>query len=227
MVPLTRKFTLSYSYRRQLLDEELKEAVEFMRGIVLDIGGIRNLERRGCFVPPEQGAVRRWIILNIDSEKHPDIIADASLLPIGTAKIDIVVCTEVLEYVQNPFEVLGEIWRVLTKGGILILSCPFMHRIDHPCDYLRFSEHWLQSVLNSYGFKIVKFSQQGQLLTVVANFLKQAVSRIRWRLLQWGVAFVLLPMLELVVFIEKKWKAKQENFWASFTTGYFVIAVKD
>ena len=62
---------------------------------------------------------------NSKSKKNTTLtIADGSKLPFKSNSFDIVFCLETLEHVTNISFVLGEISRVLRKGGVLISSIP-------------------------------------------------------------------------------------------------------
>lgn len=50
--------------------------------------------------------------------------ANAESLPLEKAKFDTVICTEVIEHVQNPESVLKEIIRVLKEDGTFIITIP-------------------------------------------------------------------------------------------------------
>lgn len=50
------------------------------------------------------------------------ISADAHKLPFKNKSFDLVICTEVLEHVENPQKVLAEIKRVLAPNGIAIIE---------------------------------------------------------------------------------------------------------
>jgi len=64
---------------------------------------------------------------------------------------DLVVCTEVLEHVFNPFAAMAEICRVLKPGGILLASSPFNFRIHGPLpDCWRFTEHGWRALLSGF-----------------------------------------------------------------------------
>jgi SAM-dependent methyltransferase len=52
------------------------------------------------------------------------IIAEGLSLPFADASFDMVICTEVIEHVLEVRQLVGEINRVLKKGGRLILSTP-------------------------------------------------------------------------------------------------------
>src|SRR4051812_25937907 len=54
-----------------------------------------------------------------------DVVAPAHDIPEPDASFDVVLCTQVLEHVPNPREVLGELHRLLRDGGRLYLSVPF------------------------------------------------------------------------------------------------------
>jgi SAM-dependent methyltransferase len=67
---------------------------------------------------------------------------------IPACRFDIVVCTEVLEHVVNPFAAMAEIRRVLKPGGLLFASSPFNFRIHGPLpDCWRFTEHGWRALL--------------------------------------------------------------------------------
>ena len=83
------RFSLGISYRRALLDAELKRLAGALSGVVLDVGGKRV--PRGRFVPPEE-RVARWVRLNLDPVERPDVVADAQTLPVRDKTTDWVVC---------------------------------------------------------------------------------------------------------------------------------------
>lgn len=60
----------------------------------------------------------------------PAITADAHQLPFGDAVFDVVVCSEVLEHVEDPRRVIGEAARVLVPGGLLLFSTPTRTRLS-------------------------------------------------------------------------------------------------
>lgn len=43
---------------------------------------------------------------------------------------DVVTCFECLEHVVNPISVVNEIYRILNKGGVFIISVPYKRRLD-------------------------------------------------------------------------------------------------
>lgn len=70
---------------------------------------------------------------------------------IPACHFDIVVCTEVLEHVLNPFAAISEIRRVLKPGGLLLASSPFNFRIHGPLpDCWRFTEHGWRALLTEF-----------------------------------------------------------------------------
>ena len=70
---------------------------------------------------------------------------------IPASRFDIVVCTEVLEHVLNPFAVVSEIRRVLKPSGVLLASSPFNFRIHGPLpDCWRFTEHGWRALLSEF-----------------------------------------------------------------------------
>lgn len=66
--------------------------------------------------------------------------------------LDIIVCTEVLEHVLDPFSAIKEVYRLLKPGGVLLLTVPFNFRIHGPLpDCWRFSEHGLRELLKIFS----------------------------------------------------------------------------
>lgn len=65
---------------------------------------------------------------------------------------DVVVCTEVLEHVLNPFAAVAEIRRVLKPRGIFLATSPFNFRIHGPLpDCWRFTEHGWRALLAGFS----------------------------------------------------------------------------
>jgi ubiquinone/menaquinone biosynthesis C-methylase UbiE len=74
-------------------------------------------------------------------------------LPFPDAVFDGVVLTEVLEHCVNPPAAVGEVFRVLKPGGLLLVTSPFLwpdHRTDDYKDYWRFTEQGWQLLLGAF-----------------------------------------------------------------------------
>lgn len=52
------------------------------------------------------------------------LVASASKLPFKDESFDIVLCTEVIEHVDNQSQAIEEMFRVIKKGGILVITSP-------------------------------------------------------------------------------------------------------
>lgn len=92
--------------------------------------------------------------MDIDPSSKATYIADLcqnNSTKIPGERFDVVVCTEVLEHVLNPFAAVVEITRLLKPGGIVAVSTPFNFRIHGPLpDCWRFTEHGLRELFNKY-----------------------------------------------------------------------------
>lgn len=99
--------------------------------------------------------------LDIDPNSGADYICDICeinhhLIPDET--FDLVVCTEVLEHVNNPFLAVQELHRITKKGGFVGSSTPFNFRIHGPLpDNWRFTIHGLNILFQN--FEMVEISE--------------------------------------------------------------------
>jgi len=121
---------------------------------------------------------------------RPDILADASRLPLATGCADIVLCTQVVEHVPDPAALVAECARLLRPGGQLVLSGPFwwpMH--EEPHDYLRFTRHGLALLLGDAGLRVQAIEPDCGAMTAAVVALIEALPRR---------AAPLIPLLNLV-----------------------------
>lgn len=206
------------SYRRILLDRDLEESKSYMKGVVLDLGGGR---KRGNFKEPSNAT---WVVLDNGREFRPHILGDAQNIPVKSNAVGCVKCTELLEHVEYPGRVIEEVLRILKPGGTLILSIPFMAGIHNdPYDFQRFTDQKLTRMLEN-SFHIITLKKQGLYFTVLAYMIKQSILNSKS-----GVARFfcwLFPILDRLVKLDNFALVKNSKFMSSFTTGFFVVAVK-
>ena len=207
-----------WSYRRVLLDGNLEEAKSYMKGVVLDLGGGR---KRGSFKEPSDAT---WIVLDSGKDFRPHILGDAQNIPVKSNAVDCVKCTELLEHVEYPEKVLEEVLRILKSAGTLILSTPFILGIhSDPYDFQRFTDQKLTRMLEN-GFHIVTLKKQGLYFTVLAYMIKQGILNFKRGIKRFF--YPLFPALDLLVKLDDFASVKNSKFMSSFTTGFFVVAVK-
>tara|TARA_Y100000816_G_scaffold211549_1_gene157177 strand:+ start:1113 stop:1769 length:657 start_codon:yes stop_codon:yes gene_type:complete len=93
-------------------------------------------------------------------DKEPDIFYDGKKIPFDNESFDVIICTEVLEHVENFNLVVKEIYRSLKKGGKAFITMPFItaeHEI--PYDFRRLTSFGIKKEFERFGFEIKKFEK--------------------------------------------------------------------
>lgn len=214
--------SFAYSERRRLLDHDLAEHADVIRGVVFEIGAGRS-RRRGRFDPP-LARTKHWWLLDLEAGLRPHIVGDVEALPVREASVDTVLSLEVLEYVPRPHEALAEMYRVLRPAGHLLISVPFVHRMDGPSDRWRFSEHGLREALRAVGFEVVAVRQQGYALTAAAHLLMSIVAQRPRRVERWLFGSLAIPVVALARV--ERWLVRGQGVLTSATTGYLAVGRK-
>lgn len=124
--------------------------------IVLDVG---------CGNKPYKDLFGESLYIGLDcgtEDSSPDLIGDATQLPIGTGAVDIVFSTQVIEHVRNPGLMVKECSRVLKPGGSLILTGPFYWPLhEEPYDFHRFTKYGFAHYLEEAGFSEWEIEEDG------------------------------------------------------------------
>ena len=140
---------------------------EFVTGTVLDLGcGSRPYEN--CF----NGRVKRWVGADYPASGHPpaarvEVFADAMVLPFSDQSFDTVLCTQVLEHVPEPLDVLRESFRVLRPGGHLVLTAPQYNGLHgEPQDFYRYTKYGLEHLAKKAGFVVRRIEPIGGFISL-------------------------------------------------------------
>lgn len=89
-------------------------------------------------------------------EKVADIFYDGLIIPLDDCSVDCVLCTETLEHIPNPMEVLCELKRVLKPGGCILLTTPFMwNEHEQPYDFYRYTSYGLRRIFEDCGYEVL------------------------------------------------------------------------
>lgn len=132
------------------LKMSLEQVIKRSAGSVLDYG---------CGGSPYRSMFDgRYTRADIASNPERDVLVDnCGRLACGLQEFDLVFSSQVLEHVTDPELYLSECFRVLKRGGTLVVTT---HGIffDHPCpnDYWRWTADGLAAIVHRQGFAIEK-----------------------------------------------------------------------
>lgn len=207
------------SCRRFYIEKHLKLFFSNLSGSVLDIGGKKN-NKRGNFSHLDYEQIN-LTFLNIDEFTGPDILATAENIPSKDNTYDAVLIIELLEHVENPNNVLNEAHRVLKKGGVAIVTMPFMYPVHaDPNDFQRWTKSKMENELIIAGFTIDNIMPMGGIPSVFFDFIrfqlanKKNNKNLHIRL----VSYLIRLFSKLIVRVEKS------NF--SITSGWVALISK-
>lgn len=136
---------------------ELRRAsARYLRGKLLDIG---------CGTKPYADVVAPHVSEHVGVDHAQSLHDLSSVDRLGTAygipaedrEFDSVLCTSVLEHLEEPERALRECYRVLRPGGHAIYTVPFIwHLHEEPRDFYRFSKYGLRYLFEKAGFEVVE-----------------------------------------------------------------------
>ncbi|MBS1580116.1 MAG: class I SAM-dependent methyltransferase [Bacteroidetes bacterium] len=153
---------------------------------------------------------------------HLDIKGDLRNIPLDNNSVDIIICIQVLEHVPEPWTVLKEFNRILKQGGYLFLTCPQgvpLHQ--EPYDFYRYTKHGLQYLFSTSGFSVIWMKPQKGNFSKIANDLRMSGYELLNNNHKTKGYFLKL----LARIVEKTFK-KNDSYFFSDTTGYFIKAKK-
>lgn len=182
-----------------LIERNLRARLaRYATGRLLDIG---------CGVKPYRSLVAPYVSEHIGVE-HPssphgldavDIIADAYDIPLEGASVDTILCTEVLEHLEEPAAAIREAARVLRPGGCAIYTVPlFWHLHEQPRDFYRYTPYGLRYLFEKAGLEVISMTP---LSGFVVTFSQELVYVLRWfaRGNRWNPARLAVTLISHIV----------------------------
>lgn len=165
-----------------------------------------------------------------------DYICDVTAVPVPDRSFDVVICTEALEHVPDPMDVVREISRLLRPGGKVILTAPLgsgLHQEPFHF-YGGFTPHWYRRVLALHGFEDCVIEGNGgtykHIGQEVLRFVRMTAPwrlpaplpvKILWAPIWLAIAPLLGGAMPFICHVLDRYDREQ-----AFTVGYHVIAVK-
>jgi SAM-dependent methyltransferase len=165
-------------------------------------------------------------------------ISDLSSLPIANGKYDLILCSQVLEHVQEPEVVLVEFYRTLKPMGQLWLTAPlYFEEHEVPNDYFRFTQFGLIYLVTKAGFQVKQLEWlEGYLGTLSYEMIKTArmlplhprayghpIIGIPFSI----IAFFMKPISFLMGIIFSRLDTHHKHTSSGHSKNYAVIAVKE
>lgn len=162
-----------------------------------------------------------------------DSIGDLRELPFPDQSFDAAVCVQTLEHVNDPFQVIAEIGRVLKPGGRFYLSAPMAwHQHQKPHDFFRYTSFGFKHLLQLAGMRVVEIQPMGGYFWFLSYNLQmlhfylypRVTSRWQWwlqlpfQVVTQAMFFVLLPIF--LFYLDRIDKVKDH------TLGWVCVAEK-
>jgi len=135
-----------------------EKAAKISRGnVVLDVGAGSAPYRQlfsHCVYKTQDFAALRPEQLRGGSYSQIDYVCDAKQIPVPSGSFDVVLCTEVLEHHPEPIAVVHELARILSTGGVLLLTAPLGSGIHQEPNhyYGGYTPYWYERFLPEAGF---------------------------------------------------------------------------
>jgi len=200
-------------YGRMVLDlqiltiyRSIKPTLRGLSGDVLDVGCGQSPYRflldasRTAYYGIDIGEAR-----DFDYQNTEIITFNGKDVPFENDRFDGVICTEVLEHVQDYQSLINEIRRVMKKNAIAVITIPWSARYHYvPHDFFRYTPSSLKTMFAE--FAEVAISNRGTDIASIANkvivlWFRNLLPLKKWKLVFTPFWVVLSPVLAVTVLI--------------------------
>jgi SAM-dependent methyltransferase len=194
----------------------------YFRGRLLDIG---------CGSKPYRSLLASQVSEHVGLDHHDsihakdevDLFGPAYDIPARDDSFDSVLCTAVLEHLEEPEAAIRECHRVLKPGGVAAYTVPFIwHLHEEPRDFYRFTKHGLEYLFRKTGFEIVELQPLSGFWITFGQLLVYNVYRFNRGPLRW---FRIVPAMGLAM-QGLAWTLDHIDRTEQWTWMYLVVARK-
>jgi SAM-dependent methyltransferase len=183
---------------------------------VLDIGG--RIQPYRELIPFRH----TYWSLDVRQTALVSVLGNAESLPFADDSLNLVICTQMIEYVTEPAALAREIYRVLRPGGSLFLSAPSIFPRDSEHDRWRFFPVTLKQLFTQFS-EVEVLPECGSIAGFLRTIAVMCDFSARYRAVRFVLGCSLFPLINiLAAFIESLIGIKD----GSFTVNYSVRAVK-
>lgn len=103
-----------------------------------------------------------------------------SPLPLDAEAFDTIILSDVLEHLPDPDAIWSEMARLLSVGGKVIVTVPFLYGLhERPHDYCRYTEFALRRFADRHGFEIIEMTALGGAPEVLVDIFSKTLGRSR------------------------------------------------
>lgn len=193
---------------KKFIDEKMADIAK--EKTVLDVGGAKRFTK---WLSEYQELFKNceYKTMDYDDTTGADVVGDIHNIPLKDESIDAIICSSVLEHVENPIVAVKEMYRILKKGGKLFAhipsTYPYHARKGHYPDYWRFFDDTIHLLFKD--FSRFDFVKRGGYFKAVFFFLP----------LQHRMRFLIDPLAD---FLDSLLKTEKR----STTSGYYIYGVK-
>jgi SAM-dependent methyltransferase len=165
-VPYSDPLTTSSLIPDAALAEWLADNRHLLRGRLLD-AGCGNRPYLDWYRP----LVAESVALDPDQASGADVVAPLERVPLPDEDFDTVLCTEVLEHVVDAEAAMGELARLVRRGGHVLASVPYLYPThEAPQDMRRFTHHGLSDLFERHGFEVITLEAKGGVARMLLHF---------------------------------------------------------
>jgi len=169
--------------------------------------------------------------------QHVNYACDLTSIPVAANRYHLVLCTQVLEHVLYPREVLKELNRVLKPGGKLWISAPlFFEEHEVPHDFFRYTRYAWDHMLREAGFTIERldwvsgyFGTLSHQLNTARHSLPSRPSDYGGGVIGWAVAaatLALRPLFLATAYFYSRLDLRHKYTSSGVCMDYCVVATK-
>ena len=183
---------------------------------VLDIGG--RIQPYRELIPFKN---TYWSI-DVRQTALVNVLGNAERLPFAADSLDVVICTQMIEYVTDPAALATEIHRVLRPGGSLFLSAPSIFPRDSEQDRWRFFPVALQQIFSQFS-EVEVLPECGSAAGFLRTLAVMCHFSARYNAVRFALSYSLFPVINLLAALAETIFGCRDG---SFTVNYSVRAIK-